>query len=243
MESLYDDEAFFSSYSKMDRSIGGLPSSGEWYLLKKHIPKLEGKKVLDLGCGFGWHSMYAVENGAEYVLGLDISHRMLEEARRRNSSYKIEYRECSIEEYEYPEGKFDFVISNLALHYVRNLSDVFKNVYKTLVSGGCFLFNIEHPVFTSGINQEWIYNSDHKPLYWPVDNYFYPGERRVDFLSHSVLKEHHTLTDIVMGLLDAGFRLDVFEEVYPSPDMLSIEGMSDEMRRPMMLIIRGTKLL
>ena len=33
----------------------------------------EGKRVLDLGCGFGWHCRYAVEQGAASVVGVDVS--------------------------------------------------------------------------------------------------------------------------------------------------------------------------
>lgn len=31
-----------------------------------------GKTVLDLGCGFGWHCRYAIENGAKSVVGIDL---------------------------------------------------------------------------------------------------------------------------------------------------------------------------
>ena len=80
-----------------------------------------------------------------------------------------------------------------------------------------------------------------KPLYWPVDDYFYPGERVTHFLGQNVTKQHHTLTQILMGLINAGFRLEVVEEAMPSADMMDIPGMSGEMRRPMMLLIRALK--
>ncbi|CDN42254.1 hypothetical protein BN871_BA_00290 [Paenibacillus sp. P22] len=49
----YDDKEFFSSYSRMPRSLGGLDAAGEWSTLRGMLPDLEGKRVLDLGCGFG----------------------------------------------------------------------------------------------------------------------------------------------------------------------------------------------
>ena len=50
-------------------------------------------------------------------------------------------------------------------------------MYCTLKVGGYFLFNIEHPTFTAGVNEDWIYDENGKPKYWPIDNYYYPGER------------------------------------------------------------------
>lgn len=44
------------------------------------LPYFQGKRVLDLGCGFGWHCVYAIEQGAASALGIDISEKMLEEA-------------------------------------------------------------------------------------------------------------------------------------------------------------------
>ena len=41
--------------------------------IKKILPDFQDKTVLDLGCGYGWHCKYVIDNGARYVLGIDIS--------------------------------------------------------------------------------------------------------------------------------------------------------------------------
>lgn len=121
---------------------------------------LLSKRVLDIGCGYGWHCKYAVEQGAAQVLGIDISHKMLDEAQKRNADPKIEYRLCGIEDYDYPAAAWDCVVSNLALHYIADLDRVFANVHRTLKLGGMFLFNIEHSSFTASVHQEWVYGVD-----------------------------------------------------------------------------------
>lgn len=60
----YDDSGFFDKYSQMPRSIGGLEAAGEWGAFRSLLPGLRGKRVLDLGCGFGWHCRYAREQQA-----------------------------------------------------------------------------------------------------------------------------------------------------------------------------------
>lgn len=239
MNNEYDNESFFEEYAKMPRSREGLSSAGEWHQLRPLFPPLEGKRVLDLGCGYGWHCKFAAEQGATQVLGLDLSYKMIEQAKRRNKENQIEYRVCGIEEYEYPEDMWDCVVSNLALHYIENIEEIFQKVHRTLKQDGIFLFNIEHPVFTAGVEQDWIYSNDGKPKYWPIDNYFISGKRITHFLGCNVAKQHHTLTQILMGLLNNGFELKAVEEAEPSQEMMDIPGMKDELRRPMMLLVKA----
>ncbi len=177
----------------MPRSQGGLEAAGEWHQLKPLFPPPEGKAVLDLGCGYGWHCKYAAEQGAAEVLGVDLSRRMIEEVECRNPDGKITCRVCGIEAYEYPTGRWACVVSNLALHYIADIEGVFRKVHRTLKPGGVFLFNIKHPVFTAGVGQDWVYDGEGRPLYWPVDGYFLPGERQTHFLGCDVAKQHHTL--------------------------------------------------
>lgn len=239
MNNEYDNINFFEEYAKMPRSRNGLGSAGEWHRLKPLFPPLEGKSVLDLGCGYGWHCKFAAEQGAKRVLGLDLSQKMIEAAKMRNPGEQIEYRICGIEEYEYPENTWDCVVSNLALHYIENIEFIFQRVHRTLRREGIFLFNIEHPVFTAGVGQDWIYTDAGTPKYWPVDHYFIPGERHTRFLGCDVVKQHHTLTQILMGLLNNGFELSAVEEAEPPREMMDLPGFKDELRRPMMLLVKA----
>lgn len=52
-KSPYDRERFFEKYSQMDRSRLGLAGAGEWESLEPLLPDFAGKRVLDLGCGYG----------------------------------------------------------------------------------------------------------------------------------------------------------------------------------------------
>ena len=240
-ESEFDNETFFEEYAKMARSVDGLEAAGEWHQLRPLFPALEGETVLDLGCGYGWHCRYAAEQGAKAVLGIDLSEKMLESAAWRTRIAAVTYRLCGIEDYEYPENTWDCVISNLALHYIADLDTIFRKIYKTLKPGGTLLFNIEHPSFTAGVDQDWIYSEDGKILYWPIDQYFMPGERVTNFLGCIVKKQHHTLQQILMGVLNSGFTLKAVEEAVPPEGLMDVPGMEDELRRPMMLLVKAEK--
>ena len=60
------------------------------------------------------------------ILGIDLSKKMIEEAQKRNSGNQIEYRISGLEEYDYPENEWDCVISNLALHYIEDIVEIFE---------------------------------------------------------------------------------------------------------------------
>ena len=132
-ENKYDNQQFFLKYGEMERSKKGLKGAGEWSELQKILPNFHGKKVLDLGCGYGWHCKYAVENGAQYVLGTDISHKMLETAKERNNSPKIEYQCIAMEDLDFPSETFDIVLSSLAFHYVKDFEPLIANIYLSLI--------------------------------------------------------------------------------------------------------------
>lgn len=228
----------------MGRSVHGLAGAGEWESLQKMLPDFQGKSVLDLGCGYGWHCLYAAEEGANRVLGIDLSEKMLEVAQKKaeNAGAKVISYQCmAMEEYEYPMDTFDVVISSLALHYVADLPEVYRKVYQTLRAGGDFIFSVEHPIFTAYGNQDWIYDEAGKILHWPVDHYFQEGSREAVFLGETVTKQHRTLTGWLQPLLEAGFQIRQLCEPQPPEHMMGIPGMKDELRRPMMLLVSAKK--
>lgn len=240
-ENKYDDDRFFNQYSQMSRSVEGLKGAGEWHILKQMLPDFRGKRVLDLGCGFGWHCQYAIENGATSALGIDISEKMLEEARKRNSSPLIEYKCLAVEDFDYPLASFEVVISSLTFHYLESFEDICRQVNQCLTKGGSFVFSVEHPIFTAYGSQDWQYDNAGNRLHWPVDRYFSEGIRKAIFLETEVVKYHKTLTTYVNSLVQNGFEITELIEPEPDEAMLDIPGMKDELRRPMMLLVSAIK--
>ena len=168
-ENKYDDAAFFAKYAGMHRSIFGLAGAAEWAALRAMLPDVAGKSVLDLGCGYGWHCRYFAENGASCVLGIDLSERMLAEARSRENPPAVEYRRAAMEELDFAAGSFDLVFSSLAFHYVRDFAPLAANIARWLKRGGALVCSMEHPVFTSSGPQDWDYAPEGTIRHFPVD--------------------------------------------------------------------------
>lgn len=242
-ENKYDDSVFFEKYSQMERSQKGLEGAGEWPELHQLMPDFAGKDVLDLGCGYGWHSVYAAMQGARSVIACDISEKMIQKAMEINSMDNIEYRVEAFEDSDFPKASFDVVIASLMLHYLPSYEDFLQKVHAWLRPGGILLFNVEHPVFTSRGDEDWYYDDQGNILHYPVDNYFIEGSRSAVFLGETVTKYHRTLTHYVDGLLTRGFSMMRLREPQPTAKALEQNPyMKDELRRPMMLIIKAQKL-
>lgn len=237
-ENKYDDPEFFTTYSRMPRSVKGLAAAAEWYVLRSMLPNLEGKAVLDLGCGYGWHCRYMRVQGAARVVGVDISEKMLEQAQRSTSDPAIEYKRMAIEDIHFETGSFDIVFSSLALHYVQQYEEVCKKVYSYLKPGGKFVFSVEHPVFTAIPAQDWYLDEKGNRLHWPVDNYQDESIRHTNFLGHDVIKYHRTFATWINALITAGFSIQQIAEPIPNEEMLQhYAEIRDELRRPIFLLI------
>lgn len=240
-ENKYDNDVFFKKYSEMNRSKQGLAGAGEWSELQKLLPDFKQKTVLDLGCGYGWHCIYAAQNGAQNVIGIDISKKMLNVAQTKNNDPVIEYRKAAMEDLVLTESHFDIILSSLAFHYIQNFKELAVKISHWMKPGGTLVFSVEHPVFTAYGTQDWYYDDLGEILHFPVDNYYYEGKREAVFLGEPVIKYHRTLTTYLNTLLNNGFVIEHIVEPQPPQDMLEEPGMRDEMRRPMMLLVSARK--
>lgn len=241
MKNIYDDESFFENYRQMTRSQQGLAGAGEWPTFQALLPELSEKHILDLGCGYGWHCQYAAELGVTEVIGVDLSEKMLAVAQQKNKFANVTYLQENIEEVTFESSRFDLVLSSLAFHYIHNFDRLIQRVADWLVPGGQLIFSVEHPLFTAEGSQDWVYDQAGKIDHFPVDNYFYEGPRKTRFLDSDVIKYHRTLTTYVDTLLANDFLLTQLAEPTPPKNLLSLPGMQEEFRRPMMLILAAEK--
>lgn len=241
-QNIYDDTDFFESYGKMPRSVDGLNSAGEWHVLKNMLPDFKGKSVLDLGCGYGWHCIYAKEQGAERVIGIDLSQKMIDKAKENSKNLSIDYYQMPVEDIDFKEEQFDVIFSSLTFHYIENLEAVFRKINRFLKKGGSFVFSMEHPVFTSIAEQDWFTNEDGSRLHWPVDHYQEEGIRQTNFLGHKVIKYHRTVASIINTVINSGFGIQQISEPKPSEEIIEkYAEMKDELRRPIFIMVSAFK--
>lgn len=239
-QNIYDNPEFFAGYKELRDKATSLNETLEQPALWSLIgDSLKGQRVLDLGCGFGAFARKARTLGADTVVGIDVSEKMLAEAKTRTSDSQIKFRLASLEELELQDRNFDLVVSSLMLHYVRDYAFALQKIARCLKPHGRLVFSVEHPIFTARMGQEWICGTDRDALYWPVDNYRPEGEIRVKWFVDDVFKYHRTIETYVNGLIAAGFTLRRLLE--PAPVESPNSATSDlERRRPAFLLLSAT---
>jgi SAM-dependent methyltransferase len=240
-QNIYDNEEFFAGYSRLRRSVEGLDGAPEWPALRALLPDLRGRNVLDLGCGFGWFCRWARQQGAAYVLGIDVSEKMLARATADTADPGIGYTRADMEHLELAADSFDVVYSSLAFHYVENLSGLMSQAHRSLLPGGVLVFSVEHPIYTAPSQPNWALDAATRK-FWPVHGYLDEGPRSTDWLAKGVIKQHRTLATYINILIGIGFVISHVEEWGPTEEQIATQpNWADERQRPPFLLVAATR--
>ncbi|KAH7143523.1 S-adenosyl-L-methionine-dependent methyltransferase [Dactylonectria macrodidyma] len=240
-QNVYDDPDFFQGYKNLRQSDTGLNGALEVPALQRLLPGLSGRRVLDLGCGFGDFARYARSHGAQSVEAIDISEKMIAEAQRLTADDSVTFLRCSVEDYSPEPESFHLVVSSMALHYIYDYRAVVNRVFAGLAPGGKFIFSVEHPLCTAN-PVGWVRDGDGKILHWPLDLYQSEGERQTSWFIDGVTKFHRTVETYVNTLIQEGFRLDHLGEPKPLAEFMSERPLlAETLRRPPILLLAAIK--
>ena len=243
-QNVFDNEEFFNSYIELRNNEINLNSLLEQPAMVRLLPELKQKSVLDLGCGYGHNCLDFVNKGASSVIGVDISQKMLDIAKREATNEKIEYHNMSMTDIDKLGKKFDLIYSSLAFHYIEKFDEFCKTMYSVLNDGGYLLFSQEHPIVTATIDGKGHFNYDENGnrVSYTMSNYNEMGKRHIKWFIDDVIKYHRTLGTIITGLARAGFVIDTVLE--PLPEKWAIEkfpAIVKEYIKPNFLIVKARK--
>jgi SAM-dependent methyltransferase len=241
-QNIYDDPEFFRGYSSLERFGAGWRRAAEHAELLALLPDVNGRRVLDLGCGTGQLAQHLAAEGAAHIIGVDISERMLELARTQWAHPRVSYVRAAIEQAAFAPGGFDLVVSVLALHYVADYRSAISRIADWIVPGGVLVYSTEHPIFTARLPHDGWVRDEAGTTRWALNDYTAEGARDETWFVPGVRKVHRTLPTLINGVIDAGLTIERVVEPVPSAEWL--EGrplLTDERRRPMFLMMRARK--
>lgn len=240
-QNIYDNPEFFSHYMELRSNERGFNAAIEEPAVYSLLPSLDGLRILDLGCGFGKFVSFCLKNGAERVLGTDISQNMISEAKKRINDPRASFVVIPAEEFEADEDSFDLVVSSMCFHYVKNINSVFKKMSLSLKDHGQFIFSVEHPICTS-LLKGWCNSEDASKRHWPVDDYKKETIRVSNWFVDGVIKYHRTIETYINELIDAGFSIKRLLEPGPTAEAVAERPeLAEHLRRPPVLILAGIK--
>ena len=111
------------------------------------IGDVDGKRVLEIGCGGGQCAIAFAKRGA-IATGIDISDAQIEFARALaiDEGVKVTFLRGNVEDLSpITDESQDVVFSAFALNYVERIEHCLAKVHRVLVPGGIFVFSNGHP--------------------------------------------------------------------------------------------------
>lgn len=114
-------------------------SDWKWQRLETHISSLQGKHVLDVGCGSGYHCWRMLGAGANYVLGIDPTLRFYMQylaCQKYIQSQQFDFIPIGIEHLPTSMEYFDTTFSMGVLYHRRDMQQHLLELRNTLKSGG-----------------------------------------------------------------------------------------------------------
>lgn len=143
-ENVYYSGKYWNDYGLVNNEIKKriTGSSGkEWF---NYFFDLQGKrkfkKALILNCGNGWVEREIYKLGrVGSVVGVDFSHKLLEDARDKADGLPFRYYEMDINTAIFPEKDFDLIINHAAGHHIARIDKVFREIRKIMTINGLFV--------------------------------------------------------------------------------------------------------
>jgi len=177
----------------------------------KLLGNVEGKKILDVGCGPGLYASLLAKNGA-VVHGMDISSELIGIAKKEAPTAELIIGDAT--RLPYKNLEFDIVIAIHVLYHLNSWDHVLKEIHAILKKGGIFIFFICNPFTLKLKRQKWFFKK-----FRVINGYFDEGEKHMLMglknKKVKLLEYHKTFETIIKVLIKYGFEIIDYEDCKP----------------------------
>jgi SAM-dependent methyltransferase len=198
------------------------------------LPDVDGKQVLDAGCGPGVYAEWLVAHGAE-VVAIDANEKMVRLAKQRLED-KARVLQANLElPLDYlTDDSFDVVVAPLVMDYIKDWEPTFREFHRVLKHAGVLVFSMEHP---------YIKYDDHREtsIYFEIElvEYTWRGFGK----TVRVPSYRRPMSEVLNPLIKAGFILDQILEPLPTAEFKekAPEDYIELTRTPGFMCVRAVK--
>jgi len=212
---------------------------------------VNGKKLLDAGCGEDYLSRHYAHKGA-IVTGVDTSPKLIDICRKLAAQEEVSYVVGSICNLQFiSDSAFDIVLCNLVLLNIACFQEALSEFSRVLRPEGILVFSLVHPAFNVYGPGSWeVGEKDPKTLrragqFFKVDRYFdekeylrYWRTRKGEKFPKQFSFYHRAIGTYVNALISAGFSLVSLKEPRPVSDNAFFDR---ERRIPFFLVFKAEK--
>ncbi|MFW9830953.1 MAG: class I SAM-dependent methyltransferase [Candidatus Thorarchaeota archaeon] len=219
--------------------------------IEQLLGEVQGKHLLDAGCGEGYLSRVFAKKGAK-VVGVDFSPNLIAISRKKSEGFDIDFQVgniCNLD--SLVDNQFDCILCNLVLLNVECLDTALQEFHRVLKPEGFLVFSVVHPAFNVYGPGRWEMGKKDSltnrrlGLFFVNDNYFVEMEFQARWKSRSgqgfpqkFSFFHRTISTYMTSMMQAGFHVVAFEEPRPITDNPFFER---EFRIPFFLVIKAEK--
>ena len=149
-EILKQNQNSWNTVAKHFNGVDALPSFGPFAQTEDELhlfDPIEGKAVLDIGCGSGHSLLYMNKKSAGELWGIDLSYKQLDLAADTLAGLGAHLHCAAMEQdIALPKDYFDIVYSIYAIGWTTDLERTFGLIHSYLKPGGSFVFSWDHPL-------------------------------------------------------------------------------------------------
>lgn len=201
------------------------------------LPDVTGRTALDVYCGRGLYSAHLCAQGARQVIAVDPTEAMLDltRGRCREGGVQAEQGDFIAGLAGVADASVDLIVSSLSLGYAEDIGAAFAQLRRVAATGAALVFSVSHPM------ADWLHVQTNRPdSYFDtslIDMHWCGFNQSAPFID----QYRRSLSDLLMPLLRAGFRLTTILEPEPPEEMrqVSPEQYASFRRAPGLLCIRA----
>jgi ubiquinone/menaquinone biosynthesis C-methylase UbiE len=201
--------------------------------------EVEGKRVLDLGCGEGRFCRMLEDRGARCA-GIDLIPEMASTARSRGPG---DYINAEAARVPFADASFDLAVSYVTLVDIADYRGAIAECARVLRAGGSLVVaNLGFVTANAIPNSGWIRDAAGKRLYYAVDYYADERSQWYEWGGMRIENWHRPLSGYMRAYLNAGLLLRDFEEPVPESDAYRDDPHLDDWYRvPLFTVMRWEK--
>jgi malonyl-CoA O-methyltransferase len=211
-------------YAKWAPLYDGYPNAliySEEPIVHELVGDVRGKRVLDVACGTGRHTLWLEDKGAQ-VTAVDRSAAMLAVAKAKRPASSVTWLEGDVAQLPVADASFDVVVNALVMEHVAHVAPAIAEARRVLAPGGVLVLSVFHPWF----------------LLKGVPPHF---EHDADGVEYELPAFVHHASEYVEACLAAGLRLTrMLEPTIDDAIIARYANMAKHRGLPVAIILRAT---